>query len=144
MDECCSDDDTSAEIPSEEVNVERYSEPWNSFGEDGKEGSCRGAKHDNKERRDSSPQLAIVLIAGRFEGTDDVSGIGGVEVDVAGVESRGGKIIGRHDLGRSESHDVIGDERIVNEYDTQQVNCRERGWFLYTWLGALSIEDLAR
>lgn len=99
MDECCGDNNASAEIPSEKVDVEGNSKPFNSFRQDRKESRCGGAYHDDKERRDSCSQLAIILVTGRLNGTIDIMGIGGVEVNVASIEGCISSIDSRHDLG---------------------------------------------
>lgn len=48
MDEGSGHDDTSAEVPGEEVNVERYAESRHSFGYHRKEGGKAGEDHDDE------------------------------------------------------------------------------------------------
>ena len=95
-----SDNDTSAKIPSEKVHIERYTEPWKSFGDDGKESRDGGANHYNKECRYPSAQLSVVVVSGCLKGTIDVPGIGGGKINVTGVESGVGSIASRHGKGK--------------------------------------------
>ena len=49
VNEGCGDDDTSTEIPREEVDNQRNLEPSHTFGEDWKE--CDGGRHDQNDEQ---------------------------------------------------------------------------------------------
>ena len=82
MYESGSNDDASAEVAGEDVDVERDAESWGSFGDDGEEGGAGGNDHDNEKGRDSGAEMAVVCIGGGGDGADDIARVGGCEVDV--------------------------------------------------------------
>ena len=96
MDESGGDDDASAKVASEEIDVEGDAESGDSFGDDGKECCASGNGHDNEEGGNSCTELAIVLVGRGGEGADYVAGVCSCEIDVGSVEVCVAEIVGRH------------------------------------------------
>ena len=100
MDECRGDDNTSAEVASEEVDVERDMQLADALGYDGEESYGRGDDEDNEQGGDASAQLAVVFIGSGGEIADYLGRVGGGQIDVARVKAvTGGDGRGRHSCG---------------------------------------------
>ena len=56
------DDDTGAEVSSEEVDVDWNAESGDSFGDDGEESGAAGHDHYDEEGRDAGTELAVVFV----------------------------------------------------------------------------------
>jgi hypothetical protein len=78
-----------ADLPSEEVDIQGNAKSWHASRNDGKEGRAARDNHDDEESRNARTKLAIVVILADLKHADDISRVGGLEVDVAGVEGRG-------------------------------------------------------
>ena len=96
MNEGGGDDDTGAKVACEEVDVERDAETGNPFGDDGEERGTGGYDHNDEEGGYPRAELAVVFIAGGGKGADDITRVGGCEVDVGRVEVGVTEIIGGH------------------------------------------------
>lgn len=89
MNECGCDNDTGAEIASEEVDIERDVKAWYSFGYDWKKCDDGRDDADNKDGGDSSTHVAIVFVFGCVDEADDIARIGGCNIVRLGCECCG-------------------------------------------------------
>ena len=97
MDECCGDNHPRAEIASEEIDVERNSEPAHALGDHGKECYDCGDDPDDEEGGDAGAEFAIVFVVGEFEVADYSGRVGSGEINIVRVEAvAGGDWRGRH------------------------------------------------
>ena len=88
MDERGCHNDTSTEIASEQVDVQGNLEPSDSTSNDREECTHCRDDQDDEESRHASSQTTIVLVSLSCEVADDLTWVGGVEVNAGRVESR--------------------------------------------------------
>lgn len=86
VNERCRDDHTGSEVACKEVDTEWNLEPSDTLCSDRKESDTSRDDQDDEESRDACAQLAIVVVAGCIQSTNDLSWICCVEVDIGWVK----------------------------------------------------------
>ena len=78
--------DSSSEIPGEEIGVMGDLPSGNTFGNDWEEGEGSGNKENDKDGRDASTKVAVVVIFRDSQVAEYLLLAGRIEIHVGGIE----------------------------------------------------------